>query len=162
MSPTSENNDKISKESPDEVVSNKIPSIKESMTSMETSITDLQGELDVANKPSRNHFKPGWLLTTITVSIIFGFISYFSVMRFSQIHDNTKTIDKSCEFRNEQIIIINDKFEKLNVLIEARLKDRPDGSPNPPDVIAAFKALRDPIPLKSCKEFEAVSLSESD
>lgn len=120
------------------------------MGAMEDTLSDLQDEVAVAKKPPRNHFKPGWLFIAVAVAALVGGGTFFVAMELAKVNENSQSIDGSCEARNQALALINEKFEQLNVLIVARLQDRPDGTPNPPDVLAAFEKLRTPIPLKEC------------
>lgn len=117
--------------------------LNKNMGSMETSISDLQGDLDVANEPSRNHFKPGGLLLVVLVALIVGAGAFFAVTRFTKVDAN------SCALRNEQIEIVNEKFALLVVLFDA--SHRPPGQPPPTEgILKAYAEFRKPIKLLDC------------
>lgn len=132
---------------------NKKSAAMESVDAMESSISDLQTELHVANKPARTHFKPGGLLLAVLVAIVVGVSTFIVATRLATVEDTTNTIKQGCILRNEQINIVNAKFSQLVVLLDASLKNRPPGQP-PPDeeILRLFAEFRDPIEPLDCDE----------
>lgn len=118
------------------------------MGKMETSITDLQGELDVANKPSKNHFKPGWFLIVVIVAFMIGLGTFFATSRFVKVDNNTEAIIKQCEFRNDQLKLLNLKFGQLVLLFDASFESQPPTE----KVLALYNEFKEPLELQNCSK----------
>lgn len=123
------------------------------MTNMETSITDLQDELVVANKPSKNKFKPWWLFVAVIVVSVIGFGAYFGTTRFVKVDANTETLVRICEQRNEQLLKVNEKFKQLVDLFNVSLAHRNPGEPPPSaEILRLYEEFRKPIEYIDCNQ----------
>lgn len=121
------------------------------MGKMEETISGLQDDVAVANTPPTNDFKPWGLAILVLVVLLVSAATFFAVGKLVEVDVNTKAIDQGCEFRNEALALINEKFAQLNVLVEVSVKDADPTDPQTREFLAAFDKLRKPIPLQPCQ-----------
>lgn len=122
------------------------------MDKMETSITDLQGSLDVANeRPKKPPRRPGRLFLVVLVVLLVGLGVFLLTTRVLGVDSNAEVGDKDCLLRNEQIQVVNEKFSQLVSYLDASLAHRSSGQPPPSEaVLALYDDFRKPIEVLEC------------
>lgn len=92
------------------------------------------------------------VLSAIIIAIIVAVFTFFITTRITRIPKNSAAIVASCEERNKQLALVNEKFSELNDLFDAAIKQNTiDGRPTHPKILAAYELYKKPIPLTSCK-----------
>lgn len=131
----------------------KTPKAGEAMDQMEATLTEMQDNIAGSLAPVRRHFRPWWLLMAILVAVGVGGAAFLGATLLTEVPDNARAIDKNCESRNEQIRLLNEKFDQLNVLFDAALAEpRAPGEPPPSEeILRLYKDFKRPIPPVSCK-----------
>lgn len=134
----------------------------EAMGEMEASIEVMQEDIAGSLAPVRHHFRPWWLFMAILVAAAVGGSAYLGATQIARVPDNVKAIDRSCEQRNEQIKLMNKKFNQLNVLFDASLAEPRTPGERPPseEILRLYREFKTPIPLVSCKDFLGKELNE--